>query len=85
MKVQISVNDDLLKKVDEYCERNYSNRSAVFAQGANTLILQESIPYYLSEIAVAFKTISDKNEIDEDSKKKLEQFYQLSMILGGKK
>lgn len=85
MKINISVNDELLKRVDEYAERNYTNRSAVFAQGANAILLQDLIPYQLGQIAVAFKRIADNNAIDEESKKQLEEFSKLAELLGGKR
>jgi len=85
MKINISVNDELVKRVDEYAERNYTNRSAVFAQGANAILLQDLIPYQLGQIAVAFKRIADNNAIDEESKKQLEEFSKLAELLGGKR
>ena len=83
MKINISVNDDLVKKVDEFAEKNFLNRSAVFAMGANQLILQQSVPDALGQIALAMKKISESNEIDEESKKKLADFERLSRLLGG--
>ena len=85
MKVNISVNDDLIKKVDDYAERNFTNRSAVFAQAVNKLLLEDSIPQALGEIALAFKRIADNNAIDEESKKELEKFMYLTQLLGGTK
>jgi metal-responsive CopG/Arc/MetJ family transcriptional regulator len=85
MKVNISVNDDLMKRIDEYAERNYTNRSAVFAQSANQFLLSQSIPQAIGEMAVAFKRIADNNEIDEESKKKLNEFMYLAQLLGGTK
>ena len=85
MKVNISINDDLLKQVDEFAERNYSNRSAVISNAVQSYMLQASIPYYLGQIAVTMKTISENNAIDDDSKKKLAEFEQLSRLLVGAK
>lgn len=85
MKVNISVNDDLMKRVDEYAERNFTNRSAVFSQSANQFLLAQSIPQALGELTVAFKRIADNNEIDDESKKTLNEFMYLAKLLGGTK
>lgn len=84
-KVNISINDELLQRIDEYAEKNYTNRSAVFAQSANQFLLAQAVPQALGEIALAFNKISENNKIDEDSKKKLEDFMLLSRLLGGAK
>ena len=85
MKVNISVNDDLMKRVDEYAERNFTNRSAVFSQSVNQFLLAQSIPQAIGEMAVAFKRIADNNEIDDESKKSLNEFMYLAKLLGGTK
>jgi metal-responsive CopG/Arc/MetJ family transcriptional regulator len=84
-KINISINDELAKRIDDYCERNYTNRSALFAQSANQFLLAQSIPQALGEMAVAFKRIADNNEIDEESKKTLNEFMYLAKLLGGTK
>lgn len=81
MKMTISVSDELAKRVEEYAERNYTSKSAVFAQGANSLLLQESLSHYMSEIAIAFKKIADNNVLDEESEKKLNEFMSVATLL----
>ena len=85
MKVNISIDDELMEKIDEYAKKNYTNRSAVFAQATNQFLLTQSVPAAIGEIALAFKKISENNAIDDDSKKKLEEFMLLSRLLGGAK
>lgn len=84
-KINICINEELAKRVDEYCERNYLSRSALFAQSAHQFLLSQSIPQALGEMAVAFKRIADNNEIDEESKKSLNEFMYLAKLLGGTK
>jgi len=84
-KVNISINDELLRRIDDYAERNFSNRSAVLSMAANQFLLQQAVPQALGEMAIAFKRIADNNEIDDESKKKLDEFMTLCRLLGGGK
>lgn len=80
-KINITVNDDLLKKIDDFADENYTTRSGFFAQAANQFLLEKSVPKSLQDIAVCFKRIADNNQIDEESKKQLEEFAILSKML----
>ena len=84
-KINISISEELAKRVDEYCERNYISRSALFAQSANQFLLEQSIPQVLGEMSVAFKRMADNNAIDEENMKKLNDFMYLAKLLGSTK
>ena len=81
MKMTISVSDELAKRVEEYAERNYTSKSAVFAQGANNILLQEALAFNMGQIAIAFKKIADTNKLDADSEKKLNDFMTIANLL----
>lgn len=81
MKMTISIDDNLAEKVKEYAKNNYTSQSAVFAQGARSIIMQDAIMNMFSEVAIAIKKISENNTMDEDSQKKLDDFMYFSKQL----
>jgi len=81
VNVTISVSDELAKRVDEYAKRNYVSKSAVYAQGANSILLQESLAVSLGQMALAFQKIAENNKIDKESAKQLEDFMTIANLL----
>ena len=84
-KVQISIEDDLLKSVDDYCEKNYMNRSWLFPQGVLQIINQQKLMDAMLNISFAMKNISEKGEIDDDTRRQMDEFDTLCKVFMGKK
>lgn len=83
-KVQISIDDELMQKVDAYIEKNYLSRSGFFAMLANQHFQALEVTNNLQDITFSIRKIADNNEIDEESKKKLEDFERLARMLNFK-
>ncbi len=81
MKMTISIDDSLAEKVEEYAKNNYTSKSAVFAQGARNIIMQDAIMNMFTEVAMAVKKIAENNTMDDDSQKKLDEFMFFSKQL----
>lgn len=74
MKVQISINDELMKKVDKYAAENYLTRSALCTLALNKLLAEEEALSLMKEMSIAMKKISQNGEIDEESKNLISNF-----------
>lgn len=83
MKVQVSINDSLLQRADEYCNNNYMTRSAFISFAMTQALNQADTINAINVIADAMKKIAITGTIDEDTKKKLEDFERISKLLTG--
>ena len=86
-KEQISIDSDLLEAVDEYCDKNYMNRSWVFSQAVLQLVNQQKVIDAMTNVSVAVrKAVESGNSIDDDTRKEIETFEALSsMFIGSRK
>lgn len=81
MKIQMSLNDDLVKRVDKFAKENYLSRSAVVSISLNQYLNANEMTTAIREMALSMRKIADTGEIDEETKKQLEDFERLSLIL----
>lgn len=82
-KVQITIDEDLLKEVDEYCDRNYMNRSWLISQALVQVINQQKIINAIGDLSVALKLAAEQGTLDDDTQKQMEAFEALcKMYLG---
>jgi metal-responsive CopG/Arc/MetJ family transcriptional regulator len=75
---------DLLKEVDDYCERNYLNRSWMVSQACLQVINQQKMVDALTNVSIAMRTISDNGTLDDETRKELETFETMCKMYLGK-
>lgn len=83
-KVQISVDDELLKRIDNYSERNYLSRSGLFTLAASQFLNQSEVSSAIKDMAFCMRKIADTGSVDEETQKQLEDFERLAQLLTGK-
>lgn len=74
VKLQITMDEDLLADVDDYCDKNYMNRSWLITQAVNQVINQQKVVDALCDISIAIKKVSDTGVLDEETEKQLADF-----------
>ena len=84
-KLQITMDEELLNAVDEYCDKNFMNRSWLISQSLVQVINQQKIIDSIVNISVAMKNVSEKGEIDENTRKEMETFETMCKMFIGKK
>lgn len=82
-KVQISIDDDLLARLDAYSDSHYMTRSGVIAYAVNNILLQEEATQLFRNISLAMKKIADTGTITDEQKKELDDFQKLASVLTG--
>jgi len=82
--VQISVNEDLLKKIDDYAKENFLSRSGFFSMLANNHFQALEVTNSLKDITLSVRKVAENNEIDEETARKLEDFERLARVLNFK-
>lgn len=83
VKVQITVEEELLRKVEQYADDNYISRSGVFVQGAAQIVSQAEVMALLKSMSFAMKKIADTGSVDDDTYRQLEDFQRALTFLCG--
>lgn len=81
VKVQITMDESLLSRLDDFVDRNFSTRSGAIALACTQMLLSDDIRVSIRTIANAMKRIAESNEIDEQSKEDFKQFELLAKAL----
>lgn len=81
MKVQITLDDALMQRADEYAAANYMSRSGLVALSLTSYLNQVDVVSAVCSMALSMKKIADTGVVDTDTLKKLEDFERLSKLL----
>jgi len=84
-KVQISIDEELLEKIDSLSDEMYMSRSGFFSLAASQLVQQQYVTKAVKDMAYAIRKIADTGEIDEQSRLQLEDFERFAKLLTGQK
>lgn len=85
MKVNVTLDDELMQRVDSYADENYMSRSGLLSLACTQFLNAADVTRAIKDMALAMRKIADSGEIDAESKQQLEDFERLSkMLYGGK-
>ena len=84
-KMQLSVDDSLLVKIDKYCEKMYMSRSGFVSYACAQVINSQELIIAITDVTLALKKISESNEITQDDADKLADFERIVKMLTGSK
>lgn len=82
-KVQITMDADLLAQVDDYCDRNYLNRSYMISQACIQVLNQQKIIDAITSISFAIQKVAASGSLDDDTKKEIESLELLLRMMKG--
>lgn len=77
-KINITIDDELLKKVEAYCEANYQTKSGFFSQCAIEKIQAMESLNVLSEITNVLEKVVKEENIDNNTQKEIDDLVNLS-------
>lgn len=77
----MTLNDELLAKIESYAKTNYMNRSSVVSFACNQFLLTEETRAVLFEMKNALKVIAEKGTITDEEQKELDKFNLLVSML----
>lgn len=84
MKINITLNDDLLSRIDQYADSNYMSRSGLISLATTQFLNAAEVTTAIKDMALCMRKIADTGTIDHETKEQLEDFERLSKILIGK-
>ena len=85
IKINITLDEELMRRVDDYAEENYLNRSSLISLATTQFLNAADVTKAVKEMAFTMRKIADKGEIDDETKRELEDFERLSRMLIGVK
>lgn len=80
-KVQITLDDKLLERVDTYADENYMSRSGLLSLAATQFLNAAEVSRAIKGMSFAMQKIADNGEIDEKTMKELEDWERLAKML----
>ena len=81
-KVQISINDDLLERIDQYCKQNFIARGFFISLIASKHLQTEQLMQTLAALQAAMEAISTGRELTPEQEQELEEYKRIVSGLG---
>lgn len=82
-KISISIDDELLARVDEFAKHTYVTRSGCISLALAQMLTADEVKRALSSLAVTMAKISENGNIDEQDKKQLQEFTAIASLVAG--
>ena len=80
-KVQITLDDELLRRVDTYADDNYMSRSGLLSLAATQFLNAADVSRAIKDLSLAFQKIAETGELDHETAKQLEDFERMAKYL----
>lgn len=80
-KINISIDDELLEKIDNLAEDNFTSRSGFISMGMNEFVKSKEIVSAIKSMSVSMAKIATLGTIDDDTQKELETFQAICGML----
>lgn len=81
MKVNITLDDELMSRIDDYADRNYMSRSGLISLATTQYLNTNEMVLAISDMAVSMRKIADTGKLDNETMEQLEDFERLAKIL----
>lgn len=81
IKVNISIDDELLKRADEAADRNFMTRSGIIQVALNQYLLQDDITRSVKSMAVSMRKIADTGKVDKETLETLQELEMFAKIV----
>lgn len=82
-KVQLSLAEDLVTRMDKYGEENYFSRSGLVTVALTQYLNANEIKTALVDMALSMRKIADNNAVDEETLEKLKDLERVAMVFAG--
>lgn len=84
MKVQLTLDDELVKRVDSYADNNYMSRSGLVSFALSQFLNGAEATKAIKDMALCMRKIADTGTVDHEIIEQLEDFERFTKVfLGG--
>ena len=81
MKLGITLDDDLLKRLDTYADRNYMSRSGLISLAVSQYLNSQEMILAIKDLSVAVRKIADNGSVDHETMEQLEDFERVVKLM----
>ena len=85
MKLGITLDDELVKRIDAFADANYMSRSGLLSLAVTQYLNAADVSQAIKEMALAMRKIADNGEIDDETRGQLEDFERVAKFLTNSK
>lgn len=84
MKVNITLADELMQRIDSYADENYMTRSGFISLASTQYLSQQEALKLVKDMGLAMRKIADKGIVADEIIAQLEDWERMAkMIVGG--
>ena len=83
MKVNISLDDKLVERIDNYADANYMSRSGLISFATSQYLNQADVMLMIKDMSLAMRKIADQGTLDHETIEQLEDFERLCKMMTG--
>lgn len=83
MKVNITLDDDLMKRLDDYADRNYMSRSGLVSLAVTQYLNANEMVLAVRDMSLCMRKIADTGTVDRETMEQLEDFERFAKVLSG--
>ena len=77
MRVNMTLNDELLQRIDNYAKSNYMSRSSVVSFACNQFLMANELQSLMVDIKRAIQEIAANGSASDEQMKELEKYENL--------
>lgn len=81
MKVQITLDDALVSRLDEYAEDNYLSRSGCISLALTQYLNSADVTKAIKDLAISMRKIADTGKVTAEQMEQLEDMERLAKML----
>lgn len=78
MKVGITLDDNLLARIDSYADENYMSRSGLLSLAVTQFLNAADMAKAVKDLSLAMRKIADTGKLDHETVEQLEDFERLA-------
>lgn len=80
-KINISMNDDLLTRLDNFADENYTSRSGLITTALTEYLNSREMILLVKNLSLAIGKIAESGEVDDETLKMMEDFERATNIM----
>lgn len=81
MKVNITLDDELMQRLDNFADKNYMSRSGLVSLAVTQYLNSNEMILAVKDMALCMRKIADTGVVDHETMEQLEDFERLAKML----
>ena len=78
IKIQITMDEELARRVDDFADSNYMSRSGLISMATTQYLNQAQVVDFVRDMSLAVQKIAENGDIDDELREEIEDLERLS-------